>query len=220
MNCFLKQQLCRKHNIKRQFLGKCAGKKATFGDITKYGAVGGLSTTTHPTTTISIPFENVDYDPDTAAVRENMAMFLESQETNSDEFGFSNYPVEMNTTREAITRDNFPSAVDLWNDYASDNACVICPKGGNWDYDTLEHHYDTYHDIVLQDDLTYEDWKEAEERHRTDPWSFSDAPSDDEKDIINKRNSENSSNERYSSRKSVKSSGNSSDSSTSGNSSE
>ena len=123
----------------------------------KYGAVGGVSTPTHSATTIPKPFENVDSDSDTAAVNENMAMFLESQGTTSDEFGFSNYPVEMTTTREPITRDNFPSAVDLWHRDVSDKACVICPKGGNWDYDNLEHHYDMYHDMYLHAGLTYEE---------------------------------------------------------------
>ena len=70
-----------------------------------------------------------------------MAIFWESQETNSEEFGFSGNVVEMSTTRPWLTRENIPKAsilnetADIANKY-----CVICPKGG-WDYYDLENHY-------------------------------------------------------------------------------
>ena len=72
----------------------------------------------------------MDYDSDTAAVAENMALFWESQETNSEEFGFSMYPIDMTITREVLTRDNIPK----WYSDLADKACIICPMGVNWDY--------------------------------------------------------------------------------------
>ena len=35
INCLIKQNLCAKYKIKRQFDGNCKGKKATFGDLSK-----------------------------------------------------------------------------------------------------------------------------------------------------------------------------------------
>ena len=102
---------------------------------------------------------DVDYDSDTAAVAENMAIFWESQKTNSEEFGFSMYPVEMTTTREVLTRDNIPSVYHLYYSDVSDKACVICPMGGNWNYDKMLSHYDMYHNVDLCDEVTYEEWK-------------------------------------------------------------
>ena len=64
--------------------------------------------------------------------------------------------------------------------------------GGNWDYEQLGDHYDMYHDLYLCNDVTYEEWKEAEERHRVSPYIFTDtedAISDDEKKPTNKGNS-------------------------------
>ena len=99
--------------------------------------------------------------------------------------------------------------------------------GGNWDYKQLGDHYDMYHNLYLCNDVTYEEWKEAEERHRVSPYIFTDtedAISDDEKKPTNKGNSTEFSNGKSSSSRKVKSSrslsGNSSDSSNSGNSSE
>ena len=69
INCYIKQQLCIKHKIKRQFVGRCQGKKATFGDLSKYG-VANVQTPAHSATTIPKPSVNVDYDSDTAAYEE------------------------------------------------------------------------------------------------------------------------------------------------------
>ena len=93
--------------------------------------------------------------------------------------------------------------------------------GGNWDYEQLLDHYDMYHNVYLCNKVTYEEWKEAEERHRVSPIIFTenDYPLDNEKDPISKWNSSDSYYGRSSSNN-VKSSGNSSDSSNSGNSSE
>ena len=75
INCYIKQTLCKNHRVKRQFLGQCKGKKATFGDLSKYGLVEQPSTPTHSATTTPKPSNDVDYDSDTVAVAENMAMF-------------------------------------------------------------------------------------------------------------------------------------------------
>ena len=106
INCYIKQQLCIKHKVKRQFVGKGQRKKALFCDLSKYG-VASVQTPAHSATTIPKPSMNFDYDSDTAAYEENMAIFWESQETNSEEFGFSGNVVEMSTTRPWLTRKPF-----------------------------------------------------------------------------------------------------------------
>ena len=66
LNCLLKQNLCKEFKVKRQFIGGCKGKKATFGDLSKYGvtknpSVGGNTTNIKPPAVI-------DYDSDSTAV--------------------------------------------------------------------------------------------------------------------------------------------------------
>ena len=102
------------------------------------------------------------------------------------------YPVEMKLARDVITRDNIPKR---YSDEA-DMSCIIFLMGGNWDYEQLGGHYELYHDHDIFHGLnTYEELKEAEERHHIDPFILSDTED-------------------------PASSGNSSDSSSSGNSSE
>ena len=86
INCLIKQNLCAKYKVKRQYDGGCKEKKATFGDLSKYGV---SKTPSASSNTTNIKPSVIDYDSDSAALRENMAIFWESQETNSEEFGFS-----------------------------------------------------------------------------------------------------------------------------------
>ena len=40
LNCLIKQQICHNQKIKRQYLGKCTGQKATFGSNSSYAQAG------------------------------------------------------------------------------------------------------------------------------------------------------------------------------------
>ena len=40
VNCYIKQKLCQKHNVKKQFFGTCKGKQANIGDLSHYGITG------------------------------------------------------------------------------------------------------------------------------------------------------------------------------------
>ena len=94
---FNQVNLCAKYKVKRQFDGGCKGKKSTFGDLSKYGVAKSPSASGN-TTNIKPPAV-IDYDSDSAALRENMAIFWESQEAHTEEFGYSENVVEMSTIR-------------------------------------------------------------------------------------------------------------------------
>jgi len=110
INCYVKQTLCKKHNIKKQYYGKCKGKRANFSDLTHYGVIENTPTApTHSASTISKPSKDVDYDSDAADMAQAMALFLASKTTENEEFSFSMYPVGMST--EEITRENIPNGL-------------------------------------------------------------------------------------------------------------
>ena len=214
LNCLIKQNLYAKYKVKRQFDGDCKGNKSTFGDLSKYGvakspSAGGNTTNIKPPAVI-------DYDSDSAALRENMAIFWESQEAHTEEFGYSENVVEMYTIRPVITRENMPNA-SLLEQTADirDKYCVICPKGG-YNFEDMDNHYDRYHGVFLVDETTYEHWKEAEELYNDGyrpHYSDSDGGEDYPIDIGTKSDVPH---EKSSSKSTVRSSGDSSDSSTSG----
>ena len=107
MNCLVKQNLCKENKVKKQYLGSCKGKRATFGDLSKYGVVKNLSV--DGCTTNIKPPAVIDYGSDTDFVNENMAIYQGMQESQTEEFSYSEYVVEMSLIRPVITEENMPN---------------------------------------------------------------------------------------------------------------
>ena len=49
------------------------------------------------------------------------------------------YPVDM--TMDTLTEENIPKG---WNYSAQDYSCIICPMGGDWDFQSVLDHYEEY----------------------------------------------------------------------------
>ena len=79
--------------------------------MSKYGVTKNPSVVRNTTNTK--PPAIIYYDFETPALRENMAMFWETQESHTEEYGFSENVVEMSLIRPVITKENMPNALLL-----------------------------------------------------------------------------------------------------------
>ena len=132
--------------------------------MSKYGVVKNPSVD-RCTTNIKPPAV-IDYGSDTDFVNENMAIFQGMQESQTEEFSYSEYVVEMSLIRPVITEENMPNYLLLEQlpEDQRDLYCAICPKGG-FNYEDLDSHYDRYHNVYFVPEFTFEFWKESEEAY-------------------------------------------------------
>ena len=83
----------------------------------------------HFATIITKPSENVDYDSDAADVEQAMALFLSTNVSEVESFGFSHYVVGM-TAEEPPTRITEENVPKTFRFAAVNHSCIICHMGG------------------------------------------------------------------------------------------
>ena len=87
LNCLIKQNLSKENKIKKQYLGTCKGKRATFGDLSNYG-IGKTPVAEGCTTNIK-PSAIINYGSDTDFMNDNMEIFQGMHEPQPEEYRYS-----------------------------------------------------------------------------------------------------------------------------------
>ena len=89
MNCLVNQNLSKENKVKKQYLGSCKGKRATFGDLSKYGVVKNPSV--DGCTTNIKPPAVIDYGSDTDFVNQWCLPTIMRNSLDQEELAISNH---------------------------------------------------------------------------------------------------------------------------------
>ena len=175
-NCWIKQRICIKLGVPKQYVNGCTGKIAKFGDLSNYGlpykpktkvdkkkkpeAVENAATTVKPAIN--------EIDSDFEEVEDSMKDFLAAKAKATTDvniintYGLMAYSVGMSIEESSGDEEEYTGhlTMDDWDklsdETATDHECPVYRKGGNWNHDYLLEHIGMEHELFFSDGINFD----------------------------------------------------------------